>query len=897
MSITVSSDTNFKDLINNQGYDGSQLLYIKNGATLTCTETPTVLIANTIRVLDGTLFIDGTNISSDNVINFVGNGGLSSGNKYIDVRGYGTLKVRGAWFDIGTTDGTQDQVIDLSTSTGCGYWTHNGSDFCVDVIPMIQVETGKKITFKNASGTTPEVGDWIELVGDNTQTGKIKEVGSNYVIVWLFSGSLSDGDNIRVVKLVDNVGEELQVTWQAQCDGAPVKADGVYMEFGNARSDGADERQQFGTGYGGLVFHHAFKSTDLTLGGSAGGYVPDAGCNIRVPNVILNTSNTDDGNGGNPYANGEAFGCDNTTSETNWYRIEMGYAGEIDLNTCNAGNATLADSNASAYRAEYVGAVCNLGSNICGTRSYFNHCLVCQSTELKAVPNVLWFGNVQDIVLGADILFCTSIMPRLGAPYIGGATSFGVTVSDCISVYGNADTDVSELAPVLFKGVKESTLNNTLCIGADNSKIYSTIKIHSSTNVTIKNLRISSTYDYTQQTVGKNLIYLWGSSDIYLSGIHILGGGNADKSLIYGTDETNLKVRAIGMYNEKLDMQSATEAAVKITGLGSNVDISRVWTTGGSDKEVVSTNTTAKDVVVQNCSGNYDSLLYPRGGDNVRFKGVHGGSGNPGSSSGWAHSFKATYSNNFDDGFHSDTTGSIICMFIAPGESNVEANIISGNPKFLKDGSMNMADGDVIEFDMAYFAKGHTGFTGETTFTRSSANWGDDEFGSSITKEFQYQISGEDWNGTWLDLTNASNLTNISGNIASGVRFKIKLSCTGTAVTGMNNVTISSTTTLQAQHDNQYPIDQVVATLTITNLIPGSIVEIYDNEIAGDENRNTRLAYTNNSSSTFTYIHNGATNDVIISVIKQGYVEIGLPYTITANNQTVRINQQKDIND
>jgi len=87
------------------------------------------------------------------------------------------------------------------------------------------------------------------------------------------------------------------------------------------------------------------------------------------------------------------------------------------------------------------------------------------------------------------------------------------------------------------------------------------------------------------------------------------------------------------------------------------------------------------------------------------------------------------------------------------------------------------------------------------------------------------------------------------------------------------------------------------STLTITNLIPGSIVEIYDNEIQGDKNRNTRLAYTDNSDTSFSYVHDNTKNDVIISVIKKGYVEIGLPYTIEANNQTIKINQKKDIND
>ena len=83
---------------------------------------------------------------------------------------------------------------------------------------------------------------------------------------------------------------------------------------------------------------------------------------------------------------------------------------------------------------------------------------------------------------------------------------------------------------------------------------------------------------------------------------------------------------------------------------------------------------------------------------------------------------------------------------------------------------------------------------------------------------------------------------------------------------------------------------------TITGLIAGSIVDIYDNEIVDNGNNNTLLANTLSSGSTFTYAHGGTTNEVRIQVIKSGYVEIISDYTLTDGDQTITIKQIIDTN-
>jgi len=242
---------------------------------------------------------------------------------------------------------------------------------------------------------------------------------------------------------------------------------------------------------------------------------------------------------------------------------------------------------------------------------------------------------------------------------------------------------------------------------------------------------------------------------------------------------------------------------------------------GTITEEFIVTPTTCKNITVQNCSGKYASEVQPSGGDGIRFKGIHGGSGGLGSGTGWEDAYIGSYGNNFHDGFQSDTKGSIACLFITPSATNNETIVLSGNPLFYKDGDLDMISGDSIEFTMGYYAKGHTSFTGETTFVIGTANWGVDEFGNNIDKEFQWQLDGGSWNGTWLDMKTASNFTSISGNIEGGIRFKIRLTCTSGSYSSMSMVVITSTTTLQAQRDNFYPIDQDTVNINVNVLAEG----------------------------------------------------------------------------
>lgn len=298
-------------------------LTINSGAVVTCDRTPSILIGR-VHINYGKLLIDGQNIGSGNMINFVG-----EYQQYVNVLGQGKFEIDGDWYDVGTTDGSNSQVFNLAT--------YYDSSFCVDVVPMIQVETGRRITFDNSSGTAPAVDDYVFKASDHGVFGRIVEVASTYLVVKWLIGSLINNDAIEVQKVVDDKGPDMQISWTADVNHASgdILESGVYQEFGNSRANGISYISYFNHGVGGFVFDNQFQSTTLTMGtaaGTTGGFVPPSGCNVRIPNVIVSTATT------TTYASNNTY-HDGTATETNWYDISTNNAGAVEFSICNFGNS------------------------------------------------------------------------------------------------------------------------------------------------------------------------------------------------------------------------------------------------------------------------------------------------------------------------------------------------------------------------------------------------------------------------------------------------------------------------------------------------------------------------------------------------------------------------------
>ena len=816
----ATTDMTLEQAITNGSMLDGENLTIREGATVTCDKTPSILIGS-VTIDYGKFIVDGVNITSGNMINFVG-----ENNGAITVNGQGTFEVAGKWFDIGTTDGTDSQVIDMSSATGSNYWD---GDFCVDVIPMIQIETGRRIDYDTESGTTPEVDDWLYKTSDRSVMGRIVQVDSTnkYIVVKFLTGSLADDDDIEVRKVVDNEGPDLQTSWTAKVNNVAgdIKEAGVYQEFGNSRTQNTSYIGSFHHGVGGFVFDHAFQSTSLTLGsslGATGGFVPPSGCNIRVPNVHFSTSNLTN------YASNLTY-HDGTDNEGAWFNMSTNLAGTVVFDICNMGSAWFGCQNASSFTASYVGATIDMGANIAGSKVTYDHCVVVPDPMNKAY-SIGWAFRTKDLFKGATMTDCMSIIPESAQQWLGCQTSNNVTINGCISTMACVATNrnYSIFNYYIFKS-DEVTMDNNVAVGADYLEFDNTLMISQSSNVDVSNYKFSCTQAGIEQTEEKNAIAIANyATDILVKGIEVIDNGTPGNNVFNISDTLRCKVRCMGMIDDKIDLGVDGEYMVNLQYMCTDINVARMYKTGGEVKEFINIPNTTKDVLVQNCSGDYTSEIQPSAGDGTRLKGLHGGAGTPGSTTGWEDAYYAIYGNSFHDGFRSDTVGTLACLMITPSGVNDETTIVAGNPLFYKDGDLDMESGDIIEFEQSYFMKGHTGFPGTFTTCTGESAWNADEW-TNVTLEFQWMLDGGAWNGTWLDVRTPANWTGITGTIEAGIKFKFRFTATGTQK-DMSMLLIDTDTTITAQKNNLYPIDQTETDFTLLNVTVGSEYWIYNSD-------------------------------------------------------------------
>lgn len=869
---TATTDMTLETAISNGSMVDGENLTINAGAIVTCDQTPSILIG-AVTTNEGKYFIDGENISAGNMINHVG-----EYQQAIAVNGQGIFEVRGAWYSLGTTDGSNSQVFALAT--------YYDSSFCVDIVPMIQVETGRRIDFDNASGTTPVVDDFVYKSTDRSVMGRIVEVniGSSYIVVKYLTGTLADDDEIQIRKVVNNEGPDLQQTWTADVDNGSgdILESGIYQEFGNSRGDGNSYIASFHAGVGGFVFDNAFQSTTLTMGSAVGGgFVPPTGCDVRIPNVHFSTSNIANYGSNNTYHDG-------TDTEGNWYNLVTISAGEVDFSICNMGSAYFGTASASSFVAEYVGAAIEMGSFICASRATFNHCVVVSDGMGQAAADGYSF-RAGNLVSGADIVDCMAIAPETDHKYIGGLTSFDLVITGCIVSSPCAGVFYTFGVHLYrFDGVDGIVFNNNIGIGADNSEFDSVINMTNTSNFESNMFLMSCTQDETAQTNSKDAIVISEFCDeILFKGIEFIGDGVPGDDIFYIEDSSNIKVRGIGMIDDKVDLGSTGGKTFSITGFCSNVDFARCWREGGSDPDFSSIPITARGTRITNCSAEYASRFYSSGADDTLLQGLHAGSGDIGSSTGVQYNLLASYGRQIHDGFRSDTVGYIVCVMNDPSVLINNITITAGDPKFFKNGRLTMVSGDVLEIEQDYFAKGHAGFSGGYTAAVYGAAWGDNNWGN-ITVDFQYDL-GSGWNGSWLDARTAGNWTGISITASIGVKLKYRFTATGTQ-TPMTAFAAHTTTTISGQKSNFYPIDQVEVTHTLIGLQEDTEITYTQLPAASDSGSD---GSTTANSRNFLTTNTWATNEWRghLCIIESG-VDAGRYYVVSNTTTTLVLDSE-----
>lgn len=245
----------------------------------------------------------------------------------------------------------------------------------------------------------------------------------------------------------------------------------------------------------------------------------------------------------------------------------------------------------------------------------------------------------------------------------------------------------------------------------------------------------------------------------------------------------------------------------------------------------------------------------------------------------------SVYGSHWSTQFTSLTAGIINFMCNEPTADTLsQVYVAAGTPKYNGTGQILMTVvGQQIICEMPYFAIGITALA-NSALSLVGTNAG------NLSYEFQYDI-GAGYNGTWLT-ANATNFTAVGAiDPAVGIKIKLRVTCvTANASNALTNIRITTVTTSTAQSTNLYPLDTI--TLTLTGLVSGSDVVV---RAAGTS---TILASVDsNAGTTWAYVYETPVA-IDVDVIKPGYVPKPLlrNYTPSAQDSSLPVSQLLDRN-
>ena len=430
-------------------------------------------------------------------------------------------------------------------------------------------------------------------------------------------------------------------------------------------------------------------------------------------------------------------------------------------------------------------------------------------------------------------------------------------------------------------------INMTSCLNLSytNCRIYSSdFPIISSFGIRVTNLDVvDRLIGYTNTTTSYYTINISAmSDDIVVDGITY--GFNGTIPNVYSASgilscaaSSNIVIRNIGTHTERISGGTFRPnffamAAIFVSGGNNNtVKLQRIYI----DKArtgVITTINSDKNMTYESVMGTryvYSAMatyLQIDAGLNSNMKG-HGAGANTitGQSS--------VYGTHFWDIFTGDTTGRLILAMNEPTtDTTGQFTMVSGTQKFNSVGGILMGTiGDQAIWEDSVFRLGHTGFANATP-TMSGGTIG------NYTIEYQID-TGSGYSGTWQTATE-SNLSAEAINPETGFKIKVRITTTNTNTTAITYLRFDTTSSPTAQADSLYTLD--TATLTLTNMIPGSRYEIH--------NKTTNTTVTNSiaSSSTST-ISAPASNGDALRIRVRKSIDTTQASTYTWSQNTLEI--------
>lgn len=860
-TFTITTDTYIDDLTPKTGGD----TYVVNGAVLTInsdsrwgknTSATTGPLGNTSisSTLGGSIIIDGTTVwlvPYDN-----GAGVVPAAGDTITGAGGCTGELIGVWAAINTAPTAAGAAM---PTTGFIKLKSISTSFADN-----EALTGTGMTADVDSSTGGYRG-WLEIVGEDARSCTVPRLGDFTVTGdWFYlddtTGSAgqilqapnSGGTNTYypAVEIETGVGTGIYEIYPA-INAATV----VNSSPWNNSDMGTDERCKF------VEMMDSGRFRIGSDGSNNVGYVPPAGCRVRIPNLIFTNTTS---------ANYAVNVIPHATVTTRY-----------DFNTSTSGSVSIDKAMFNWYIRAQQAYSLNINNFYTQEQLYITEC----ATEI--VLNKVANGNFNHSDNhGLQVLDCSAGMQmvdcKFGRTGAVGTSDYSVLLDGVTGVrvtrgeFGPRSPRTSTTPYALYcSQCEDIIIDNPTIIGCR-------LAANISNGITIQDVVYADNYHGTTGTSYLSYcVYIATSNNFLIDGVSLFSGvANIAPyaGIILITDSSQGIIRNIGTFASPINLNSVNSTAyiIHATGRCSFITAKRLYAENVRSSAWV-TNNTMDTWSLENIFSDYaDTSLFLSNNSYARGCGCS-----------WTTSGQqAVYGSHFYDAHDSTTTGYIGLAFNEKTIDEPSAStytITGGSPKFTSTGNLKMSElADEIVYEMQYFCIGHTGFQNVSPLLYGTST-------SNLTFEYDININdGSGFTGSYSALTGA-NLSAETMDPILGFKLRIKISVnTADPATVIRylNLPTTSTTTTQAY---QYPLSTL--DVTFTGLQAGSVVMVLE---AGTENQLAKLTETA-GVAIYTFDSSMAGDSVDYAILAPGYVyQRQSSQTLPSANSSVPVVQQVD---
>lgn len=704
---------------------------------------------------------------------------------------------------------------------------------------------------------------WIVIVGEESRTHSHARLGSMQF----------RGDWIDVGATTGAAGQTVQLphftadgaTYYPGVDVETAPGSGVYQFWPNAGSRftsancSTDTRSSF-------VYISTTGVVTFGVGTDAlpAGYVPPAGCRIRVPSI-----NTQNCTAANRAVNAEP-------SRTMGTRYECSYinAGLLDLrkvtgawywNLIQAYSVYIRDvhvcDNILLGECATAMDIDNLHQGLSTSATDFasNGIVIQQSYNGGTVGTVSWLRATQTATSAYSAIFVNLYGGWTFGKLRGGNVGSATSVAGALYYSTCGPTVINELW---------TFSKRVLIQAADNLRILRHVYADNcvGTTTTIAQSRAI-------ETVGQCIVVTVDNIENWPG----VANCHPYLALMFSNTTQKATLRNCGTAANPYNAGTVNVMAYIWDDGGNNdrITIQRNWTTALRSGLHGGTNTTKRLISVNNYQVDASKTIGPQQLDSV----VHGNRFNSG---GVPNSYSSVYGNAMWDGFTGDTTTRAALILAEKSAANANAyQITAGNPRFTGAGrAVFTTAGDQIVWTWPWKILGWNGLTSHAVQGQNTA---------SHTYEYALDTTGSGY-GPWKTM-NTTNLTAETGiDPVAGFGLRMRVTCTASNVTNrIDSLRIDGTTTLALQNAALYPLEGIG--LTLDGIVPGSDVVVLE---AGTTNVLDTGDSVGSTSYTYSYL---APHNVDIAVYLQGYEPYYLRgYLLSADPVTLPISQKLDRN-